>query len=70
MIPLREARAAWQRVRRREASVGTVVRSWRGTRDFGVLSVRDPMPAVALLGRRLGKSLGPSGGVGRSVAAK
>jgi hypothetical protein len=32
--------------------------------------VRDPMPAIALLGRRLGKSLTHPGGVGRSVAAK
>jgi len=58
MIPFREARASWQRVRRRETSVGAVVRSWRGTRDFGVLSVRDPMPTVALLGHRMGKALG------------
>jgi len=58
MIPFREARASWQRVRRHETSVGAVVRSWRGTRDFGVLSVRDPMPTVALVGRRLGKALG------------
>jgi predicted ATP-grasp superfamily ATP-dependent carboligase len=58
MIPFREARASWQRVRRHETSVGAVVRSWRGTRDFGVLSVRDPMPTVALLGRRMGKVLG------------
>jgi predicted ATP-grasp superfamily ATP-dependent carboligase len=58
MIPFREARASWQRIRRRETSVSAVVRSWRGTRDFGVLSVRDPMPAVALVGRRIGKALG------------
>ncbi|HET8786615.1 MAG TPA: hypothetical protein VFM38_13335, partial [Candidatus Limnocylindrales bacterium] len=58
MIPFREARASWQRIRRRETSVGAVVRSWRGTRDFGVLSLRDPMPAVALVGRRVGKALG------------
>ncbi len=53
MIPFREARASWQRIRRHEVSVGGVLRSWRGTRDFGVLSLRDPMPTVALLGRRL-----------------
>ena len=58
MIPFREVRASWQRVRRRETSVGAVVRSWRGTRDFGVLSLRDPMPTVALLGRRISKALG------------
>jgi predicted ATP-grasp superfamily ATP-dependent carboligase len=58
MIPFREARASWQRVRRHETSVGAVLRSWRGTRDFGVLSVRDPMPTVALVGRRLGTALG------------
>ena len=58
MIPFREARASWQRIRRREVSPGAVLRSWRGTRDFGVLSVRDPMPTVALIGRRIGKAVG------------
>ncbi|HEX7347155.1 MAG TPA: hypothetical protein VF253_10210 [Candidatus Limnocylindrales bacterium] len=58
MIPFREARASWQRVRRHETSIGAVVRSWRGTRDFGVLSLRDPMPTVALVGRRIGKAIG------------
>jgi D-aspartate ligase len=53
MIPFREARASWQRIRRREVSVGSVLRSWRGTRDFGVLSLRDPLPTVALIGRRI-----------------
>lgn len=57
MIPFREARASWQRIRRHETSIGAVVRSWRGTRDFGVLSLRDPMPAVALVGRRVGKAI-------------
>ena len=58
MIPFREVRASWQRVRRHETSIGGVVRSWRGTRDFGVLSLRDPMPTVALVGRRIGKAIG------------
>ncbi|HSL77699.1 MAG TPA: hypothetical protein VK867_12200 [Candidatus Limnocylindrales bacterium] len=58
MIPFREARASWQRIRRHEASVGAVLQSWRGTRDFGVLSVRDPMPTVALVSRRIGKAIG------------
>jgi predicted ATP-grasp superfamily ATP-dependent carboligase len=58
MIPFREARASWQRVRRHETSIGAVLRSWRGTRDFGVLSLRDPMPTVALVGRRIGKAIG------------
>ena len=58
MIPFREVRASWQRIRRHETSVGAVVRSWRGTRDFGVLSLRDPMPTVALVGRRVGKAIG------------
>ncbi len=58
MIPFREVRASWQRVRRHETSIGAVVRSWRGTRDFGVLSLRDPMPTVALVGRRIGKAIG------------
>jgi predicted ATP-grasp superfamily ATP-dependent carboligase len=53
MIPFREARASWQRIRRHDVSVWGVLRSWRGTRDFGVLSLRDPMPTVALLGRRI-----------------
>lgn len=58
VIPFRDARASWQRIRRHETSVGAVVRSWQGTRDFGVLSVRDPMPTVALVGRRIGKAVG------------
>ena len=58
MIPFREARASWQRVRRHETSIGAVVRSWRGTRDFGVLSLRDPMPTVALVVRRIAKVVG------------
>jgi D-aspartate ligase len=53
MIPFREARASWQRIRRHDVSVGAVLRSWRGTRDFGVLSLRDPMPTLALVGRRI-----------------
>ncbi len=67
MIPLREFRASWQRVRRRELSIPMVVRSWRGTRDFGVLSVRDPMPTVALIGRRMGKALGQRRGAHRGA---
>lgn len=55
MIPLRDVRAAWQRVRRRDASVPEVLGSWRGTRDFGVLSVRDPMPTVALVRGQLAR---------------
>jgi hypothetical protein len=69
MIPLREARASWQRIRRREVSVQAVLRSWRGTRDFGVLSIRDPMPAAALITRRLGKRLGRSGRAQRGAGA-
>jgi predicted ATP-grasp superfamily ATP-dependent carboligase len=69
MIPLREAKASWRRIRRGEASVGSIVRSWRGTRDFGVLSVRDPMPAITLLGRRINKSLA-NGNIERTVGAK
>jgi predicted ATP-grasp superfamily ATP-dependent carboligase len=69
MIPFREARASWQRIRRHEASVGGVVRSWRGTRDFGVLSLRDPMPTVALVGRRIGKAIGQQRRSQRGVGA-
>ncbi len=57
MIPFREARASWQRIRRHDVSVPSVLRSWRGTRDFGVLSLRDPMPTVALLGHRIERRL-------------
>jgi D-aspartate ligase len=69
MIPLREARASWQRIRRHEVSVQGVLRSWRGTRDFGVLSIRDPMPAAALVTRRLSKRLGQSGRAHRGAGA-
>jgi D-aspartate ligase len=40
--------AAWSRVRRGEASIGTIVDSWRGSRDFGVLDGRDPAPTLSL----------------------
>ena len=29
--------------------LGEVLRSYRGARDFGVLSLRDPVPAAALV---------------------
>ncbi len=69
MIPFREARASWRRVRRHDVSVGAVLRSWRGTRDFGVLSLRDPMPTVALVGRRIGKAVGHQGRSHRGAGA-
>ncbi|MHA6794085.1 carboxylate--amine ligase [Pseudonocardia bannensis] len=48
MLLQKDLRAAWQRVRRHDASPADVVRSWRGVRDLGVLDPRDLMPAVAM----------------------
>jgi D-aspartate ligase len=45
--------AAWHQVRSSPRSAPDVVRSWRGTRDFGVFSVRDPRPAVAMIAKEL-----------------
>lgn len=53
VLPDKDVRSAWQRLRRGDATAAAVLRSWRGTRDFGVLDARDPMPAVAMAGRLL-----------------
>lgn len=42
--------AAVHRIRSGDASVTDVLRTWRGTRDVGVLDPRDPMPALVLAG--------------------
>ncbi|MGH8887701.1 MAG: hypothetical protein ACRDYX_21530 [Egibacteraceae bacterium] len=50
-----DLRAAWERVRRGDASLPEVLGSWRGTRDFGVFDVHDPMPTISLAGQLLRK---------------
>ncbi|WP_300014168.1 hypothetical protein [Pseudonocardia sp.] len=40
--------AAAAQLRSRPRSLGALLRSWRGTRDFGVFALRDPRPALAL----------------------
>lgn len=49
MLPEMELQAAAARVRARQQTPGTVLRTWASTRDFGVLSLRDPAPAATLL---------------------
>jgi predicted ATP-grasp superfamily ATP-dependent carboligase len=61
MIPHRELRAAWRRVRQGQTSALDVVRSWGGTRDFGLLSLRDPMPSVAFVTQQIRRGTGRSG---------
>ncbi|MGI5131342.1 hypothetical protein ACQEVB_31370 [Pseudonocardia sp. CA-107938] len=41
--------AAWHQVRTRPRSAPAVLSSWRGVRDTGVLSLRDPAPAFSLV---------------------
>ena len=53
LIPHLDALAAASRLRRRELSLRQLVSSYRGTRDTGVLSVRDPGPGLALMRRLL-----------------
>jgi D-aspartate ligase len=58
MIPQREARAALRRIRQGDRSGSDVIRSWFGTRDFGLLSLRDPMPTVSFVGQVIRRGLG------------
>jgi D-aspartate ligase len=55
MIPHLDLLAAVQRLRRGDAGIGAVLRSWRGVRNFGVLDVRDPVPAVVQAGQMIRK---------------
>jgi predicted ATP-grasp superfamily ATP-dependent carboligase len=45
--------AAYTQLRARPMSVGAVLRSWRGTRDFGVFHLRDPRPLAAMVRQEL-----------------
>jgi D-aspartate ligase len=49
MLPELELQAVAARVRAGQQSRREVLRSWASTRDFGVLSLRDPGPAAALV---------------------
>lgn len=49
MLPDLEFRAASGRVRSGDQTWPQVLRSWLGTRDFGIASLRDPGPALAML---------------------
>ncbi|WP_232664509.1 carboxylate--amine ligase [Pseudonocardia sp. TRM90224] len=59
MLPHKELAAAAARLRARDVTPREVLRSWRGTRDFGALSWRDPRPALSLFGG-LAKAKGPA----------
>ena len=41
--------AAWHQIRTEPRSLPRVLASWRGVRDTGVLSLRDPRPAIAMV---------------------
>lgn len=49
IFPDLEVPAARARLRAGDQLLGEILRSYRGARDFGVLSLRDPAPAVRLL---------------------
>jgi D-aspartate ligase len=84
MIPHREVRAASYRIRRGDATIASVLRSWRKTGDHGVLSIRDPLPSLAFLGHRvrrqitrhvprlagLSRSVAPGSGASRKPVAR
>jgi len=58
MLPHKEVAAVAARLRARQTTLREVRRSWRGTRDTGALALRDPLPAVALLGQLARKVAG------------
>ncbi|GAA2554175.1 hypothetical protein GCM10010210_29510 [Pseudonocardia hydrocarbonoxydans] len=58
--------AAAAQLRSRPRSLGALLASWRGTRDFGVFSLRDLRPAVALARQEL-RELGAGQVPGRGV---
>lgn len=47
VLPHKDLQAAATRLRNGDASLGEVLRSWRGVRDTAAFSVRDPAPALA-----------------------
>lgn len=55
VLPLLEMRAAPTRVARGDISIPDLVRSYRRTREFGVLDPRDPRPGLAAARLTLGK---------------
>ncbi|MEJ3656580.1 hypothetical protein WEH80_26790 [Actinomycetes bacterium KLBMP 9759] len=48
MLPTKDLAASLQRIRRRESSALSILRSLRGVRDVGALHWRDPSPALSL----------------------
>ena len=54
MLPQKEAAALAKRLRARDVTPWQVLKSWRGTRDFGAFALSDPMPLLALV-RRLAR---------------
>lgn len=55
--PAFDFRAVRSRLRRRELTVGELVRSYRGTRDFSILDPRDPGPGLAFVRWAAGSKL-------------
>lgn len=51
VLPHMDVRSVWARVGRGELTATQALRSWSGTRDFGVVALRDPAPAFAMAGR-------------------
>jgi D-aspartate ligase len=54
MLPQKEAAALAKRLRAHDVTPWQVLRSWRGTRDFGAFALDDPLPLLALA-RRLAR---------------
>jgi len=54
MLPQKEAAALAKRLRARDVTPWQVLKSWRGTRDFGAFALDDPLPLLSLA-RRLAR---------------
>ena len=54
MLPQKEAAALAKRLRARDVTPWQVLKSWRGTRDFGAFALDDPKPLFSLV-RRLAR---------------
>lgn len=58
LLPHMDVRSVWARFGRGEMTAGEALGSFRGTRDFGVVDLRDPAPAFAMAGRLVRGVLG------------
>jgi D-aspartate ligase len=70
MLPQKEAAALAKRFAAHEVTVPQVLRSWRGTRDFGSFAARDLAPFTGMLGQLVRKRLGRGEDTAPAVGTK